>query len=119
MQANPLVSAEVNISTAPIPLTHVSNSSNGSSRNGSKNPPALSRTPIPRTNQNKMECLSQYVIEHGLDPKKFSKTEKKRWATLTLCGDLETDMRFNCGAIERKEDPRKYQISNRSRKVDW
>ncbi|GET03519.1 crinkler (CRN) family protein, putative [Rhizophagus clarus] len=77
VQANPLISAEVNISTAPIPLTC-------SSRNGS---PASSRTPIPRTNPNKMECLYQYVIEHGLDPKKFSivtEAEKKDGIVLAV-----------------------------------
>ena len=48
-----------------------SNSSNDSSRNGSKNSPASSWTPISRTDPNKMECLYQYAVEHGLDPEKF------------------------------------------------
>src|SRR3954469_3547650 len=46
-------------------------------------PSASSRTLIPRTNPNKMECLYQYAVEHGLDPKKFSivtEADKKRWA---------------------------------------
>ncbi|CAI2198423.1 19986_t:CDS:2, partial [Funneliformis geosporum] len=30
------------------------------------------RTLIPRTDPNKMECLYQYAVEHGLDPEKFS-----------------------------------------------
>jgi hypothetical protein len=54
-----------------------------------------------------MECLYQYAIEHGLDPEKFSivtEAEKKRWASLTFCNDLETDMRFYRGAVERKEN---------------
>ena len=40
-----------------------------------------SRILIPRTNPNKMECLCQYAIEHGIDPEKFSiitVAEKKR-----------------------------------------
>ncbi|GBB85395.1 hypothetical protein RclHR1_11950003 [Rhizophagus clarus] len=120
--------SEVNIPTAPIPSTHVSakrfnvNSSNDSSRNGSKNKPTSSRTPIPRTNINKMECLYQYAVEHGLDPEKFSivtEADKKRWAGESFRGILEVDMGFYCGAIERKEDPRKYHkfLTDRERMI--
>jgi hypothetical protein len=57
--------AELSISTAPIPLSHNSNSSGDSSKIGPVDSPksqasvpsATSRTPIPRTNPNKMECL--------------------------------------------------------------
>ena len=76
-------------------------------------PSASSRTPIPRTNPNKMECLYQYAVEHGLDPEKFSivtEADKKRWAGESFRGILEVDMRFYCGGVERK------YISNGSRK---
>src|SRR5215213_9662946 len=68
--------------------------------------PPASRTPILRTSPNKMECLYQYAVEHGLDPEKFSivtEADKKRWAGESFRGILEVDMRFYCGAIERKE----------------
>ena len=58
-----------------------------------------------------MECLYQYAVEHDLDPEKFSivtEDEKKRWASLTFRGDLERDMSFYRGAVERNEDPRKH-----------
>src|SRR3954469_5151937 len=56
-------------STTPIPLSHVSNSSSDSKGIGPVDSPksqasvpsATSRTPIPRTNPNKMECLYQYA----------------------------------------------------------
>ena len=71
-QANPLVSAEISISTTPIPLTHISNSSGNSSEISPESSPKTkvnmpskpqievsvsnkTRTPIPRTNPNKME----------------------------------------------------------------
>src|SRR5256885_1593744 len=69
---------------------------------------SASRRPIPRANPNKMECLYQYAVEHGLDPEKFSivtEAEKKRWADKCFRGDLERDIGFYRGAIERKEDP--------------
>ncbi|RIA82562.1 hypothetical protein C1645_743700 [Glomus cerebriforme] len=85
-------------------------------------PSASSRTPIPRTNPNKMECLYQYAIEHGLDPEKFlivTEADKKRWAGESFRGILEVDMRFYCGAIKRKEDPRKYHkfLTDRERMI--
>ena len=86
-------------------------------------PSASSRTPIPRTNPNKMECLYQYAVEHGLDPEKFSivtEADKKRWAGESFRGILEVDMRFYCGAIEGKEeDPRKYRkfLTDRERMI--
>ena len=55
-----------------------------------------------------MECLYQYAVEHGLDPEKFSivtEAEKKRWADKCFRGDLERDIGFYRGAIERKVDP--------------
>src|SRR3954469_20948867 len=72
---------------------------------------SASRKLIPRTNPNKMECLYQYAVEHGLDPKKFSivtEAEKKRWAYKCFRGDLKRDIGFYRGAIKEKEDPRKY-----------
>jgi hypothetical protein len=51
------------------------------------------------------------AVEHGLNPEKFSivtEAEKKRWDGESFRGILEVDMRFYCGAVERKEDPRKY-----------
>ncbi|CAG8753939.1 15723_t:CDS:2, partial [Funneliformis caledonium] len=63
-------------------------------------PSASSRTPIPRTYPNKMECLYQCAVEHGLDPEKFSiitEADKKRWAGEFFCGILEVD-------ISRKND---------------
>ena len=85
-------------------------------------PSASSRTPIPRTNPNKMECLYQYAVEHGLDPEKFSivtEAEKKRWDGESFRGILEVDMRLYCGSIERKEDPRKYHkfLTDRERMI--
>ncbi|CAG8856664.1 30094_t:CDS:1, partial [Gigaspora margarita] len=55
--------------------------------------------------------LRQYAIEHKMDPEKFSvitEAEKNRWTTRCFRGDLERDIRFYRGGIERKEDPRKY-----------
>ena len=60
--------------------------------------PPASRTPISRTNPNKMECLYQYAIEHGLDPKKFS---KKRWDRECFRTVLKNDMQFYHEAVER------------------
>ncbi|RIB07603.1 hypothetical protein C2G38_2147481 [Gigaspora rosea] len=56
--------------------------------------------------------LYQYAIEHGINPKEFSiitEAEKNRWTTGCFRGDLERDIRFYRGGIERKEDPRKYR----------
>ena len=42
-----------------------------------------------------MECLFRYVIEHGIDPKKFSivtEAEKNKWAVGSLRNDLENDI---------------------------
>jgi hypothetical protein len=58
--------------------------------------------PIPRTNPNKMECLYQYAVKHGIDPEKFSnvtEAKKKRWDGKSFRGILEVDMCFYCGAI--------------------
>ncbi|CAG8635494.1 9440_t:CDS:2 [Funneliformis mosseae] len=44
-------------------------------------PSASSRTLILRTNSNKIECLYQYAVKHGLDPEKFlivTEANKKR-----------------------------------------
>ncbi|CAH1766752.1 4168_t:CDS:1, partial [Entrophospora sp. SA101] len=85
--------------------------------------PCYSRnSPISRTNLNKMECLYKYAIEHGEDPEKFSivtETEKNRWAIRCFRGDLERDIRFYQGALERKEDPRKYHkfLTDRDRLI--
>ncbi|CAG8667346.1 10665_t:CDS:2, partial [Paraglomus brasilianum] len=81
-----------------------------------------SRQPIPRTNPNKMECLYQYAIEHGMDPDKFSvitEAEKNRWAMGCFREDLERDIRFYRGGIKSKEDPRKYRkfLTDRERLV--
>jgi hypothetical protein len=83
--ASEAVSAEVNESTLLIPVSYdsvpegTSNSSGDSFKIGPVNSPksqasvpsATSRTPIPRTDPNKMECLYQYTVEHGLDPENF------------------------------------------------
>ncbi|CAG8835941.1 11877_t:CDS:2, partial [Gigaspora margarita] len=66
--------------------------------------------------------LYQYAIEHGMDPKKFSvitKAEKNRWAIGCFPADLERDIRFYRGGIERKEDTRKYHqfLTDRERLV--
>ncbi|CAG8825207.1 21200_t:CDS:1, partial [Gigaspora rosea] len=58
------------------------------------------------------KTLEQYAIEHGLDPEKFTvitEAEKKRWSMGCFREDLERDIRFYRGGIERKEDPRKYR----------
>ena len=69
-----------------------------------------------------MECLYQYAVEHGLDPEKFSivtEADKKRWDSESFRSILEVDMGFYCGAIERKEDPRKYHkfLTDRERMI--
>ena len=79
-------------------------------------------SPISRTNPNKMECLYKYAIEHGEDPEKFSivtEAEKNRWAMRCFREYLERDIRFYQGAIERKEDPRKYHkfLTDRDRLI--
>ena len=51
--------AEVSISTAPIPSTHVSNSSNDSSRNGSKNTPKANDDLYYETNEVKGSLRNQ------------------------------------------------------------
>ncbi|RIB01562.1 hypothetical protein C2G38_986384 [Gigaspora rosea] len=66
--------------------------------------------------------LYQYAIEHGINPKEFSiitEAEKNRWTTGCFRGDLERDIRFYRGGIERKEDPRKYRkfLTDRERLV--
>src|SRR4051794_18344410 len=115
--------------SAPIHLTYVSNSPDPvnlpnakeikindspemvSSATSKASVLSASRTPIPRTNPNKMECLYQYAIEHGLDPEKFSivtEAEKKRWADKIFRGELEREIGLYRGAIERKKDLRKY-----------
>lgn len=77
---------------------------------------------ISRTNPNKMECLYKYAIEHGEDPEKFSiitEAEKNRWAMECFRDDLERDIRFYQGALERKENPRKYHkfLTDRDRLI--
>ncbi|CAG8765837.1 3129_t:CDS:2 [Racocetra fulgida] len=66
--------------------------------------------------------LRQYVIEHKMDPEKFSvitEAEKNRWTMGCFRGDLERDIRFYRGGIESKEDPRKYRefLTDRERLV--
>ena len=56
---------------------------------------STSRQLISKTNSNKMECLYQYAIEHGINPKKFltvTEAEKKRWDDESFHGILEVDM---------------------------
>ncbi|CAG8739639.1 15298_t:CDS:2 [Gigaspora margarita] len=65
---------------------------------------------------------TKYAIEHGINPKEFSiitEAEKNRWTTGCFRGDLERDIRFYHGGIERKEDPRKYHkfLTDRERLV--
>jgi hypothetical protein len=115
--ASEAVSAGVSISTA-IPLSRDSvpkgpaNSSGDSSKIGPVNlpksqasiPSATSRTLIPRTNPNKMECLYQYAVEHGLDPEKFlvvTEAEKHRWDVKCFRGDLERDILIYRSSIEK------------------
>ena len=91
-------SAEVSVSTAPIPSKHDS-AGLKATRSGAG------------TDQNKMECLYQYAVEHGLDPEKLStvtEAEKKRWADKCFCGDLDRDILIYRSSIGRKVDPRKY-----------
>ncbi|CAG8647907.1 10414_t:CDS:1, partial [Gigaspora rosea] len=81
-------------------------------------PNKISNSPI---HSNKTR-LYQYAIEHGMDPEKFSvitEAEKNRWAMECFRGDLERDIRFYRGGIERKEDSRKYHkfLTNRERLV--
>jgi hypothetical protein len=75
-------SSEISVPTAP--LTRISNSSGpeivSSTTSKASVSSATSRTQIPRTDPNKMECLYQYAVEHGLDSEKFSivtEAEKK------------------------------------------
>ncbi|CAG8657968.1 10063_t:CDS:1, partial [Diversispora eburnea] len=66
--------------------------------------------------------LRQYAIEHKMDPEKIliiTEAEKKRWDGECFREDLERDIRFYRGGIERKEDPRKYRefLTDRDRLV--
>ncbi|CAG8517587.1 6253_t:CDS:2 [Ambispora leptoticha] len=66
--------------------------------------------------------LRQYAIERGMDPEKFlviTEAEKNRWAMGCFRKDLERDIRFYRGAIESKEDPRKYHefLTDRDRLI--
>jgi len=66
--------------------------------------------------------LRQYAIEHGIDPEKFSviiEAEKNRWAMGCFREDLERDIRFYRGGIERQEDTRKYHkfLTDRDRLI--
>ncbi|CAG8689736.1 4133_t:CDS:1, partial [Ambispora gerdemannii] len=88
----------------------------------SKNSSTSSRQPIPRTNPNKMECLYQYAVENGLDSEKFSvitKAEKDKWTMRCFRDNLERDIRFYRGGIERQEDTRKYHkfLTDRGRLI--
>nr|CAG8622816.1 7424_t:CDS:1 [Entrophospora candida] len=70
-------------------------------------PNKISNSPI---HPNKTR-LYQYAVENDLDPEKFSfitKAEKDRWAMGCFREDLERDIRFYRGGIERQEDTRKY-----------
>ncbi|CAG8457920.1 32573_t:CDS:2 [Gigaspora margarita] len=52
-----------------------------------------------------------YAIKHGINPKEFSiitEAEKNRWTTGCFHRDLERDICFYHGGIERKEDSKKY-----------
>ncbi|CAG8653330.1 4182_t:CDS:1, partial [Diversispora eburnea] len=76
---------------------------------------------IPKTDPNKTR-LYQHAVKHKIDPEKFAviaEAEKKRWDGKCFCGDLERDIRFYRGEIERKEDPRKYHkfLTDRERLV--
>ncbi|CAH1766072.1 5728_t:CDS:2 [Entrophospora sp. SA101] len=56
------------------------------------------------------------------DPEKFSivtEAEKNRWAMECFRNDLESDIHFYQGALERKEDPRKYHkfLTDRDRLI--
>ncbi|GES77023.1 hypothetical protein GLOIN_2v1649975 [Rhizophagus clarus] len=106
-------------STTPIPLSHDSNSSGGSSKIGPVNSPksqanvtsTTSQTWIPKTNPNKMECLYQYAVEHSLNPEKFSivtEAEKYRWNVKCFHSDLERDILIYHRSIEKNEDRKKY-----------
>ncbi|CAG8658161.1 3701_t:CDS:1, partial [Paraglomus occultum] len=56
-------------------------------------------------------CLYQYAIKHEINPKEFSiitETKKNRWTMRCFHEDLERDICFYHGGIERKEDSRKY-----------
>ncbi|CAG8682623.1 1596_t:CDS:2, partial [Ambispora gerdemannii] len=66
--------------------------------------------------------LYQYAIKHGINPKEFSiitEAEKNRWTMGCFRGNLERDIRLYHGAIERKEDPRKYRrfLTDRDRLI--
>ncbi|CAH1771004.1 10334_t:CDS:1, partial [Entrophospora sp. SA101] len=98
------------------------NSSGDPKEIDSQNSSMSFRQPIPRTNPNKMECLYQYAIGHGMDPKKFSvitEAEKNRWAMGCFREDLERDIHFYRGGIERQEDTIKYHefLTDRERLV--
>ncbi|CAB4382495.1 unnamed protein product [Rhizophagus irregularis] len=85
-------------------------------------PSATSRTPIPRTDPNKMECLYQYAVEHGLDPEKFSivtGAEKHRWSVKCFRGDLDRDILIYRRSIEKNDDRRKYHtlLTDRERMI--
>jgi len=74
-------------------------------------PNKICTSSISKTDPNKNR-LYQYAIEHGMNPKKFSiitEAEKNRWNMGCFRGDLERDIHFYRGGIERKEDPRKYR----------
>ncbi|PKK67354.1 hypothetical protein RhiirC2_867838 [Rhizophagus irregularis] len=49
--------------------------------------------------------------EAQTNPLVSAEAEKKRWAGECFRSDLESDTRFYRGAMERKEDPRKYYTS--------
>ncbi|CAH1770640.1 13253_t:CDS:1, partial [Entrophospora sp. SA101] len=66
--------------------------------------------------------LYQYAVENDLDPEKFSvitEAEKNRWTMGCFREDLERDIRFYRGGIERQEDTRKYRkfLTDRDRLV--
>ncbi|CAH1771363.1 5030_t:CDS:1, partial [Entrophospora sp. SA101] len=66
--------------------------------------------------------LYQYAIKHGIDPEEFSiitEAERNRWAMGCFREDLERDMRFYRGGVERREDPRKYRkfLTDRDRLI--
>ena len=103
------ISSEIKVNGVTNCHAHMStscNSSDSSKEIGSKNLSTSSRQPIPRTNPNKMGCLYQYAIKHGMDPEKFSvitEAEKNRWAMGCFREDLERDIRFYRGGIERQK----------------
>ncbi|CAG8629560.1 11116_t:CDS:2 [Funneliformis caledonium] len=73
------------------------------------------------TNPNKTR-LYQYAIEHKMDPEKFSiitEAEKNRWDGGYFRENLERDIQFYRGGIERKKDTKKYHkfLTDRDRLV--